>query len=87
MDKLRPTLECSKEATEFSYMFMGTERNGAAVPPGRYSEAPSLDGQGTFSSSERFEPRGEAPHLGPARPDSAAQREQMDSDPSTMSLT
>jgi len=77
----------SKEATEFSYMFMGTERNGDAVPAGRYSEGPSLDGQGTFSSSQRFEPLGEAPNLGPARPDSAAQREQMSGDPKTMALT
>ena len=34
----------SKEATEFSYMFMGTERNAAPLQPGRYCEGPSLDG-------------------------------------------
>ncbi len=33
------SFDTSKEAQEFSYMFMGTERNGTPVPPGRYSEA------------------------------------------------
>ena len=75
----------SKEATEFSYMFMGTERNGVPVPPGRYSEGPSLDGQGTFNF-RAFEPLGEEPMLGPARPDSAAQTEQMHKPPVTNAL-
>ncbi|MCK1359664.1 manganese catalase family protein [Bradyrhizobium sp. 199] len=77
----------SKEATEFSYMFMGTERNGAPVEPGRYSEGPSLDGRGEFSARPGFEPLGDEPVLGPARPDSAAQVEQMQEPPVTNALT
>jgi Mn-containing catalase len=66
----------SKEATEFSYMFMGTERSGVPVPPGRYSEGPSMDGKSDFEFRS-FEPLGQVPDLGLARPDSGAQREQM----------
>jgi Mn-containing catalase len=75
----------SKEATDFAYMFMGTERNGTPVEPGPYSEGPAPDGQGTFSF-KAFEPLGEEPVLGPARPDSAAQAEQMAEDPVTNAL-
>lgn len=77
----------SKEATEFSYMFMGTERGGAPVQPGRYSGGPSLDGRGEFSARPGFEPLGDEPVLGPARPDSAAQVEQMQEPPVTNALT
>ncbi|WOH60239.1 hypothetical protein [Bradyrhizobium sp. BWC-3-1] len=76
----------SKEATEFSYMFMGTERNAAPLQPGRYCEGPSLDGQGSFSFRAGFEPLGEEPVLGPARPDSGAQVEQMNEPPVTNAL-
>jgi Mn-containing catalase len=76
----------SKEAQEFSYMFMGTERNGTPVPPGRYSDGPSIDGKGQFHF-RAFEPLGEEPVLGPARPDSGAQKEQMTSAPVTNSKT
>jgi hypothetical protein len=64
---------------EFSYMFMGTEVNAPSLQPGRYCEGPSLDGQGEFHFEAKFQPLGEEPVLGPARPDSGAQREQMDS--------
>jgi Mn-containing catalase len=75
----------SKEAKEFSYMFIGTERNGAPVEPGRYCEGPSMDQQGAFSF-QAFEPLGQEPMLGPARPDSAAQAEQMVEPPETNAL-
>jgi Mn-containing catalase len=75
----------SKEAKEFSYMFMGTERNGTPVEPGRYCEGPSMDQKGTFSFRP-FEPLGQEPMLGPARPDSAAQAEQMAEPPITSAL-
>ena len=74
----------SKEAQEFSYMFMGTERSGTPVTPGRYSEGPSIDGRGQFHF-KAFEPLGEEPVLGPARPDSGAQKEQMTEPPVTNS--
>ncbi|WP_018261945.1 manganese catalase family protein [Methylobacterium sp. WSM2598] len=72
----------SKEAQEFSYMFVGTDRNGTPVPPGRYCEGPSMDGRGQFTF-KAFEPLGEEPVLGPARPDSGAQKEQMTEPPVT----
>jgi Mn-containing catalase len=76
----------TKEAQEFAYMFMGTERNGTPVEPGAYSQGPSPDGKGTFSF-QAFEPLGHEPVLGPARPDSAAQAEQMSEPPITNSIT
>lgn len=75
----------TKEAQEFAYMFMGTERNGKPVAPGAYSEGPSPDGKGIFEF-RAFEPLGQEPVLGPARPDSAAQAEQMAEPPATNSL-
>jgi Mn-containing catalase len=72
----------SAEAAEFSYMYMGTERTGMPPAPGRYSEGPSVDGQGAFSF-RAFEPLGDVPDLGAARPDSAAQSEQMQAPPQT----
>jgi Mn-containing catalase len=72
----------ANEAMDFSYMFMGTERKGTPVESGRYSEGPSLDGAGEFEF-RAFEPLGQVPDLGAARPDSAAQREQMNKPPVT----
>ncbi|MGY4623279.1 manganese catalase family protein [Bradyrhizobium sp. USDA 4486] len=77
----------SKEATEFSYMFMGTERGGDSLQTGRYCEGPSLDGKGTFTFRGGFEPLGQEPVLGPARPDSGAQLEQMNEPPVTNALS
>lgn len=74
-----------KEAGEFSHVFMGTERNGTPVEPGRYCKGPSLDGRGEFTF-RAFEPLGEEPVLGPARPDSAAQKEQMQEAPVSNAL-
>ncbi|MGN6551293.1 MAG: manganese catalase family protein [Pararhizobium sp.] len=66
----------SKEKREFSYMFMGTERNGTPPPEGRFTSGPSLDGKGEFEF-KTFEPLGEEPVLGPARKGSGAQAEQI----------
>jgi manganese catalase len=76
----------TKEATKFSCMFMGTEVNAPSLQPGRYCEGPSLDGQGEFHLEANFQPLGEESLLGPARPDSGAQREQMDSRAETKAL-
>lgn len=67
----------SKEHTDFSYFLMGTARNGEPPPSGRFSEGPSIDGRGEFRAAH-FEPLGEEPVLGPARPHSGAQAEQID---------
>ena len=58
---------------------------GTPVSPGRYCEGESLDGKGRFSF-RAFEPLGQPPYLGSARPDSAAQVEQMADAPQTNSL-
>src|SRR4051794_40667710 len=76
----------TKEAREFSYVFIGTEKDAATLQPGRYCEGPSLDGQ-EFSFRGGFEPLGQEPVLGPARPDSGAQVEQMEQAPFTHALT
>lgn len=52
-----------------------------------YPFRPSLDGRDEFSFRPAFEPLGDEPVLGPARPDSAAQVEQMQEPPVTNALT
>ena len=66
----------SQEHTKYSYFLMGTDRDGSAPPAGRFSSGPSMDGKGTFTAGP-FEPLGEEPALGPARPKSGAQSEQI----------
>jgi Mn-containing catalase len=66
----------SKEKSEFSYVFLGSDKDGAAPPVGRFNTGPSMDGKGHFTAAPN-KPLGEAPVLGPARPDSGAQLEQM----------
>jgi len=58
-----------------SYNFYVTSMDGS-YPAGRYTEGPSLDGKGEYTVF-RNEPMGEEPVLGPARPDSGAQAEQI----------
>lgn len=62
----------SKEATEFSYTFIGAQRGSGPLQAGRYCEGPSLDGKGTFTFRGGLEPRGQEPALGPSRPESGA---------------
>jgi Mn-containing catalase len=64
------------ENQEFSYVFFGNSVNGEPPPEGRFSSGASLDGLGNYSV-RRNEPLGHEPRLGPARPDSGAQKEQM----------
>ncbi|SFG89405.1 manganese catalase family protein [Methylobacterium gossipiicola] len=66
----------TEERTEFSYAFFATGVDGSPPPEGRFTSGPSLDGKGTFSVFQN-RPMGEEPVLGPARPDSGAQSEQM----------
>ncbi|KQP38468.1 catalase [Methylobacterium sp. Leaf104] len=66
----------SKEHEKFNYNFFATTRDGAPPPAGRWTSGPSLDGKGTFTVVQN-EPMGEVPDLGPARPDSGAQTQQM----------
>jgi len=66
----------SQEKTEFSYNFFATGDATAPALEGRWTQGASLDGKGQFSVHQNA-PMGEAPNLGPARPDSGAQTEQI----------
>lgn len=66
----------SQEKQEFSYAFFAQDKDGTPPQPGRYTEGPSIDGKGQFSVMQS-QPMGEEPVLGPARPESGAQKEQM----------
>jgi Mn-containing catalase len=66
----------SDEHQKFSYNFFATQHDGGAPEKARYTHGPSLDGKGKFTVFQN-KPMGEEPILGPARPDSAAQTEQM----------
>jgi Mn-containing catalase len=66
----------SQEKQEFSYVFLGTEKDGTPPPAGRFTHGPSLDGRGKFTAMQNV-PLGDEPVLGPARPESGAQIEQI----------
>ncbi|MCO5733087.1 manganese catalase family protein [Rhizobium sp. SSA_523] len=65
-----------QENTDFSYAFLGFQEDGTDPIAGRWSEGQSIDGKGKFSSAP-MKPLGEKPNLGPAKPNSGAQSEQM----------
>jgi Mn-containing catalase len=65
----------SEEDSENAYRFFVTSLDGQA-PEGRWTSGPSIDGKGEFTVF-RDEPMGAEPVLGPARPDSGAQAEQI----------
>ena len=65
-----------QEMQEFSYAYLGFQHDGSAPVPGRWSEGTSIDGKGIFTSMP-LAPMGEKPVLGPAKPNSGAQAEQM----------
>ena len=66
----------SQEAQEYSYAYFGSAADGSPPPSGRWTEGPSLDGKGNFSAVQN-RPLGGVPELGPARPDSGAQTQQV----------
>jgi Mn-containing catalase len=65
----------AEENQRFNYSFFATSTDGD-FPAGRWSDGASIDGKGKFTTV-KVEPMGEAPVLGPARPDSGAQKEQI----------
>lgn len=65
-----------QENRDYSYVFLGFQRDGSAPPSGRWSDGRSIDGKGSFSARP-MEPQGEEPSLGAARPNSGAQKEQL----------
>jgi len=64
-----------KEDSENAYNFYVSSVDGT-TPEGRWTQGPSLDVKSTYSVFKN-KPLGEEPVLGPARPDSGAQTEQM----------
>lgn len=65
-----------KEDQKNNYNFYATAQDGSAPPEGRWTSGPSIDGKGTFSVFQN-KPMGEEPVLGPARPDSGAETQQI----------
>ena len=66
----------SEEHQKHNYNFYATAKDGSAPPSGRWTHGKSLDGKGTYTVFQN-KPMGEVPDLGPARPDSGAQKEQI----------
>jgi Mn-containing catalase len=66
----------AQENQEFSYAYLGFQADGTPPAPGRWSDGPSVDGKGTFTTTP-MTPLGQKPVLGPAKPGGGAQREQM----------
>jgi Mn-containing catalase len=65
-----------QQNTEFAYAYLGFQQDGSQPAQGRWSEGPSIDGKGEFTTRP-MEPLGEEPQLAPARPGSGAQSEQI----------
>ena len=65
----------AQEDQDNNYNFYATSVDGS-VPEGRWTDGPTPDGRGTFTVF-RNQPLGEEPVLGPARPDSGAQDQQI----------
>jgi Mn-containing catalase len=66
----------SEESQKHSYSFFVSTADDSPLPEGRWTSGPSLDGKGTFNVVKNA-PMGEEPVLGPARPYSGAQTQQM----------
>jgi Mn-containing catalase len=66
-----------KEKQEFSYSFLGFQADGSDPVAGRWSQGPSVDGKGEFTSTPMTAALGQKPVLGPAKPNSGAQAEQI----------
>ena len=65
----------SKEDQDNNYNFYATATDGS-YPEGRWTSGTSIDGKGEFTVFPN-RPLGEVPDLGPARPDSGAEQQQI----------
>ncbi len=65
-----------KEDNRHNYDFFDTGLQGSEAPEGRWTSGRSIDGKGTYSVFKNV-PLGDAPVLGPARPDSGAESQQI----------
>jgi Mn-containing catalase len=66
-----------QEKQEFSYAFLGFQADGTDPVAGRWSQGSSVDGNGEFTSMPMTAALGQKPLLGPAKPNSGAQTEQL----------
>jgi Mn-containing catalase len=66
----------AQENQEFSYAYLGFQQDGSAPVAGRWSSGTSIDGKGQFVTTA-MPPMGPEPVLGPAKPKSGAQIEQI----------
>lgn len=66
-----------QEKQEFSYTFLGFQADASDPVPGRWSQGSSVDGKGEFTSMPMTAALGQKPVLGPAKPNSGAQTEQL----------
>jgi Mn-containing catalase len=66
----------SQEQQEFSYVYLTTGIDGAGKPQGRFTQGPSLDGKGQFSTRQA-QPHGQEPKLAPPIPQGFAEMQQM----------
>ena len=66
----------SKEDNQNNYNFYDTGVEGSEAPEGRWTSGRSLDGKGEYTVFKN-RPMGEEPVLGPARPDSGAETQQI----------
>lgn len=65
-----------KEDQNNNYNFYATAVDGSPPAEGRWTHGPSLDGKGEFTVFQN-KLMGEEPNLGPARPDSGAETQQI----------
>ena len=65
-----------EEHEKYNYNFFACAHDGEKPEKGRWTNGPSLDGKGKFSIFAN-KPLGEEPVLGPARPDSGAETQQI----------
>ncbi len=66
-----------QEKQEFGYAFLGFQADGTDPVAGRWSQGSSVDGKGEFTSMPMTAALGQKPVLGPAKPNSGAQTEQL----------
>jgi Mn-containing catalase len=64
------------ENRNFSYAYLGFQHDGSDPVAGRWSTGLSIDGKGEFQTGPSM-PMGQEPMLGPAKPNSGAQVEQL----------
>lgn len=70
----------AQENQDFNYVYLGFTQDGAEPPRGRWSEGPSIDGNGEFSQRP-MEPQGGAPEIPPPASGTFPQESQLEEAP------